>query len=92
MITIIFVCVIDVILDVMYSKYEANTDSQQGVGKVCRATIVEKWKKLTKNKQRKFGMMAEDPILDVCESSVMKWMKRKIIKISMTNVFNLVIV
>ena len=42
MITIIFVCVIDVILDVMYSKYEANTDSQQGVGKVCRATIVEK--------------------------------------------------
>lgn len=42
MIIIIFVCVIDVILDVMYSKYEANTYSQQGVGKVCRATIVEK--------------------------------------------------
>lgn len=25
-----------------FFKYEANTDSQQGVGKVCRATIVEK--------------------------------------------------
>lgn len=50
--TIIFVCVLDVILNVVYSKYKANRVRKQGLGKVCRGTIVEKWKKLTKEEKR----------------------------------------
>ena len=56
----------------MYSKHEAEKVRQEGIKKVCRATIVEKWKKLTNEEKCRFGMMHEDPSSNVSEMSIEK--------------------
>ena len=56
----------------MYSKHEAEKVRQEGIKKVCRATIVEKWKKLTNEEKCRFGTMHEDPSSNVGEMSIEK--------------------
>ena len=56
----------------MYSKHEAEKVRQEGIKKVCRATIVEKWKKLTNEEKYRFGTMHEDPSSNVGERSIEK--------------------
>lgn len=56
----------------MYSKHEAEKVRQEGIKKVCRATIVEKWKKLTNEEKCRFGTMHEDPSSNVGERSIEK--------------------
>lgn len=70
MLAIIFVCVIEVIVNVDYSKYKAKRLRKQEVRKICRATIAEKWNKLTNEEKRQFQTMPEDPILDVAKRVV----------------------
>ena len=45
---------------------------QEGIKKVCRATIVEKWKKLTNEEKCRFGTMHEDPSSNVGERRIEK--------------------
>lgn len=70
MLAIIFVCVIEVIVNVDYSKYKAKRPRKQVVRKICTATIAEKWNKLTNEEKRQFQTMLEDPILDVAKRVV----------------------
>lgn len=56
----------------MYSKHKAERVRQQESENVCRATIVEKRKKIMKKKKCQFVMMPGEPSLNVGENSVVK--------------------
>ena len=56
----------------MYSKHEEEKVRQEGIKNICRATIVEKWKKLMNEDKCQFSTMHEDPSSNVGERSVEK--------------------